>query len=130
VFGELGPRSGNPAGRPPAVRYVTEYMPDLLPLPIDELSEMAKDEGAPAAQRIAASLVLDAVAAESDQARAKARDQIMDRLEGRPHVSMEVEHKDTTQKVIVLDSTGNHYSLSLDAKPVPEMKQIEVRDPV
>ena len=65
-----------------------------------------------------------------DQARAKAREQIMDRLEGRPHVSMEVAHKDVTSKVIVLDSRGNEHPLILDAKEPPKQIEAEMRNPV
>jgi len=40
-FGFQPGQSGNPAGRPPEVRYVGEYMRDLLPLPVQELPQVA-----------------------------------------------------------------------------------------
>ena len=82
--------SGNPQGRPPEVRYVSEYMHDLLPFPVERLEEVAEDPAAPTAARIAAGLLLDAVSGEGGHVRARARDQVMNRIEGRPAQALQI----------------------------------------
>ena len=104
-FGFQPGQSGNPAGRPPEVRYVGEYMRDLLPLPVQELPQVAAAPDAPTALCIAARTLLDAVSGENGYVRARAREQVMDRLEGRPVQALQIDCRD---EVVVNQIVGPH----------------------
>ena len=104
-FGFQPGQSGNPAGRPPEVRYVGEYMRDLLPLPVQELPQVAADPDAPTAMCIAARTLLDAVSGENGYVRARAREQVMNRLEGRPVQALQIDCRD---EVVVNQIVGPH----------------------
>lgn len=71
-------KSGNPPGRPPKTKFISEYINDLMPLSLPEVNKVVADETAPAGKRIAAMQVLRAMEGQNDSV-----ERVINRTEGK-----------------------------------------------